>query len=75
MKVGWIGVGRMGMQMVTREMFQAHFGLAKLQPDPESYLQKDYASLFETMALIVGVKLETENVAVSDGLELEQNAA
>jgi 3-hydroxyisobutyrate dehydrogenase len=65
----------LGMPMpvtaATREVLQGHFGAATLQPDPDAYLMKDFAALFETIALLAGVKLESENVAVSDGLEPE----
>jgi 3-hydroxyisobutyrate dehydrogenase len=65
----------LGMPMpvtaATREVLQGHFGAAKLRPDPDAYLMKDFAALFETIALLAGVKLESENVAVSDGLEPE----
>jgi 3-hydroxyisobutyrate dehydrogenase len=65
----------LGMPMpvtaATREVLQGHFGAARLQPDPDAYLMKDFAALFETIALLAGVKLESENVAVSDGLEPE----
>ena len=61
----------MPITAATREMLQAHFGAAHLQPDPAAYLQKDFAALFETMAMLAGVKLESENVEISDGLEPE----
>ena len=61
----------MPVTAATREMFQAHIGVAKTKPNPEAYLGQDFAALFETMALIAGVKLESENVEVSDGLEPE----
>jgi 3-hydroxyisobutyrate dehydrogenase len=62
----------MPVTAATRQMLQAHFGAAKLQPDPEAYIAKDFAALFDTMALISGVKLESENIEVSDGLEPEE---
>ena len=61
----------MPVTAAMREMFQAHFGVAKPSPNPEAYLAQDFAALFETMALLAGVKLESENVEVSDGLEPE----
>jgi 3-hydroxyisobutyrate dehydrogenase len=61
----------MPVTAATREVLQTHFGVATLKPDPEAYLQKDFAALLETLALFAGVKLESENVAVSDGLEPE----
>ena len=65
----------LGMPMpvtsAVREVLQSHFGAAQLRPDPAAYLQKDFSALLETLALFAGVKLESENVAVSDGLEPE----
>jgi 3-hydroxyisobutyrate dehydrogenase len=65
----------MPITAATREALQAHFGAATLKPDPKSYLAKDFAALFETLALMSGIKLESENVAVSDGLEPEAASA
>ena len=42
-----------------------------LQPDPQAYLQKDFAATIETVALAAGIKLESENVPVPTGLETE----
>jgi 3-hydroxyisobutyrate dehydrogenase len=65
----------LGMPMpvtsAVREVLQSHFGAAQLQPDPAAYLQKDFAALLETLALSAGMKLASENIAVSDGLEPE----
>jgi 3-hydroxyisobutyrate dehydrogenase len=61
----------MPVTAATREMLQAHFGAAQFKPDPAAYLQQDFAAVFETMAMLAGVKLESENVEVSDGLEPE----
>jgi 3-hydroxyisobutyrate dehydrogenase len=61
----------MPVTAAVREIFQAHFGVAKTKPNPEAYLAQDFATLFETMALIAGVKLESEGIEVSDGLEPE----
>lgn len=65
----------LGMPMpvtsAVREVLQSHFGAAQLQPDPAAYLQKDFAALLETLALSAGMKLESEDIAVSDGLEPE----
>jgi 3-hydroxyisobutyrate dehydrogenase len=69
-----VGVA-MPVTAATREALQTHFGVATLKPDPEAYLQKDFAALLETLALFAGVKLESENVAVSDGLEPEGESA
>ncbi|NVO13014.1 MAG: NAD(P)-dependent oxidoreductase [Rhodoplanes sp.] len=59
----------MPVTAAAREMLQTHFGAAMLQKDPDAYLQKDFAALMETMALLSGMKLEPENVAVPTGLE------
>ncbi|MBS0246536.1 MAG: NAD(P)-dependent oxidoreductase [Proteobacteria bacterium] len=59
----------MPVTAATREVLQSHFGAATLQKDPETYLQKDFAALMETMALAAGMKLEPENVKVGTGLE------
>jgi 3-hydroxyisobutyrate dehydrogenase len=61
----------MPVTAAAREQLQAHFGAARLQPDPRAYLQKDFAALLETVALAAGVKLASENVAVPTGLESE----
>jgi 3-hydroxyisobutyrate dehydrogenase len=59
----------MPVTAATREVLQTHFGAATLKPDPEEYLQKDFAALMETMALAAGMKLESENKSVPTGLE------
>jgi len=59
----------MPVTAATREMLQAHFGAAKLQKDPDGYLQKDFAALMETMALAAGITLASENKNVPTGLE------
>src|SRR6266511_1805771 len=51
----------MPVTAAAREVLQSHFGAATLKPDPEEYLQKDFAALMETMALASGMKLESEN--------------
>jgi len=50
----------------TREVLQAHIGRGTLVG--ADYLEKDFATLLEHQALVSGVKLTSENVAVSDGL-------
>jgi 3-hydroxyisobutyrate dehydrogenase len=50
-------------------MVQAHFGAAMLQKDPDEYLAKDFAAMAETMALLSGMKLESEGKNVPTGLE------
>jgi 3-hydroxyisobutyrate dehydrogenase len=59
----------MPVTAATREMLQSHFGAATLKPNPDEYLQKDFAALAETMALASGMKLESENKNVPTGLE------
>ena len=59
----------MPVTAATREVLQSHFGAATLKPDPEEYLQKDFAALMETMALAAGMKLQSENKNVPTGLE------
>jgi 3-hydroxyisobutyrate dehydrogenase len=59
----------MPVTAATREMLQTHFGAATLKPDPDDYLQKDFAALAETMALMSGMNLEPENKKVPTGLE------
>jgi len=59
----------MPVTAATREMLQAHFGVATLQKDPEKYLALDFAALMETMALGAGMKLTSENKKVPTGLE------
>ncbi len=50
----------------TREVLQAHIGRGALVG--ADYLEKDFATLLEHQALVSGVKLASENTAVSDGL-------
>ena len=59
----------MPVTAAAREVLQGHFGAATLKPDPEAYLQQDFAALMETMALASGMKLESENKNVPTGLE------
>jgi 3-hydroxyisobutyrate dehydrogenase len=59
----------MPVTAAAREVLQNHFGAAMLQPDPEKYLQEDFAALMETMALASGMKLASENKNVPTGLE------
>jgi 3-hydroxyisobutyrate dehydrogenase len=59
----------MPVTAATREVLQGHFGAATLKPNPEEYLQKDFAALMETMALAAGMKLASENKNVPTGLE------
>lgn len=59
----------MPVTAAAREILQMHFGHASLQKDPQGYLQKDFTTLMETMALSAGMKLESENKPVPTGLE------
>ena len=59
----------MPVTAAAREVLQSHFGAATLKPNPDEYLQKDFAALIETMALLAGMKLESENKNVPTGLE------
>ncbi|MBV8753214.1 MAG: NAD(P)-dependent oxidoreductase [Hyphomicrobiales bacterium] len=59
----------MPVTAAAREMLQSHFGAATLKPDAEGYLQKDFAALAETMALMAGMTLKSENKNVPTGLE------
>jgi 3-hydroxyisobutyrate dehydrogenase len=62
----------MPVTAATREALQAHFGAAQLQPDPAAYLEKDFAATLATVALASGIALESENVPVPTGLEVEE---
>jgi 3-hydroxyisobutyrate dehydrogenase len=59
----------MPVTAATREVLQTHFGAATRKPDAEEYLQKDFAALMETMALMAGMQLKSENKNVPMGLE------
>jgi 3-hydroxyisobutyrate dehydrogenase len=59
----------MPVAAATREALQAHFGHASLQDDPKAYLHEDFSALLETVALQAGIRLESEDVAVDNGLD------
>jgi 3-hydroxyisobutyrate dehydrogenase len=59
----------MPITAATRQILQMHMGNAMLQKNPDEYLQKDFSTLMETMALASGMKLESENKPVPTGLE------
>ena len=59
----------MPVAAAAREALQAHFGIASLKDDPDAYLQKDFAALLETVALQAGIRLESEDVAIDNGLD------
>lgn len=60
----------MPVTAAAREALQAHFGAAQLKPDPEAYLQEDFAAILETAALAAGVTLTPENHPMPSGLEV-----
>jgi 3-hydroxyisobutyrate dehydrogenase len=53
----------------AREILQMHMGSAQSQPDPQKYLDQDFATLMETMARASGMKLKSEDKPVPTGLE------
>jgi 3-hydroxyisobutyrate dehydrogenase len=59
----------MPVTAATREVLQSHIGVNRLKPDGEARVGRDFAAMFETMALLSGVRLESENIELSDGLE------
>ena len=59
----------LALSNAAREVLRSHFGAATLKPDPAAYLQKDFAALAETMALLAGMTLTSENKNVPTGLE------
>jgi 3-hydroxyisobutyrate dehydrogenase len=59
----------MPVTAATREVLQSHIGVNRLKPDAEAQVGRDFAAMFETMAHLSGMRLESENVEVSDGLE------
>src|SRR6516165_2565331 len=59
----------MPVTAAAREVLQMHMGAAMLRPDAEAYLAKDFAAMMETMALIAGMKLTSEEKPVPTGLE------
>jgi 3-hydroxyisobutyrate dehydrogenase len=59
----------MPVTAAIREVLQAHFGLANERADAAAYLAKDFAALIETLALMAGMTLESENAKVPSGLE------
>ncbi len=59
----------MPVTAATREALQSHFGAAMLKPDPQAYLEQDFAAVLETLALAAGMTLASENVPVPSGLE------
>ena len=60
----------MPVTAAAREVVQMHMGLAELREDPEKYLALDFSALMETMGLVAGMTMKSENVAVPSGLEI-----
>src|SRR5882757_2570487 len=60
----------MPVTAAARETVQMHIGAATLQPDPKKYLAADFGALLETMGLLAGMKLKSENADVKSGLEV-----
>src|SRR5262245_58259223 len=61
----------MPVTAAVREVLQSHIGINRLKPDADAQVGRDFVALFETMALLYGVRLESENIAIADGLEPE----
>ena len=62
----------MPVTVAAREAIQSHFGAASLQDDPEAYLQADFTTILETVAMQSGItELEPENVKMATGLEIK----
>jgi 3-hydroxyisobutyrate dehydrogenase len=59
----------MPVTAAAREVLQMHMGAAMLRPDAKTYLAKDFAAMMETMALMAGMKLTSEEKQVPSGLE------
>ncbi len=71
--LGLSAARRLGVAMpvtaATREVLQGHISSAALRPDGAQYLEKDFATLIETLARAAGMNLESENVSMPTGLE------
>jgi 3-hydroxyisobutyrate dehydrogenase len=61
----------MPVTAATREVLQSHIGANRLKPDADAEVGRDFAAMLETMALLSGVRLKSEKIQVSDGLEAE----
>ncbi|WP_368040031.1 NAD(P)-dependent oxidoreductase [Ruegeria atlantica] len=62
----------MPVTAATREAYQAHFGAASVQHNPEEYLQQDFAAVLETVALMSDMSLVSEKIPVPTGLEASE---
>jgi 3-hydroxyisobutyrate dehydrogenase len=60
----------MPVTSATRDMLQAHMGRASAMPNGDEILANDFAQMAETMALLSGLKLVSENADVKTGLEV-----
>jgi 3-hydroxyisobutyrate dehydrogenase len=60
----------MPVTAATREALQGHIGALLAKDDP-AQLDKDFATLIETVAHAAGVTLSPENVPMPTGLETE----
>ena len=60
----------MPVTATTREALQAHFGMATLKDDPEAYLQLDFSTILETVAIQSGLTLKSEATPYATGLEV-----
>src|SRR6201981_2471695 len=54
----------MPVTAAAREVVQMHMGLAELREEPQQYLALDFSALLETMGLVAGMTMKSENVAV-----------
>ena len=61
----------MPLTAAAREVLQMHIGMSSRQVNPEGNGGRDFAAMFETLAAFAGVRLESENMKVSSGLETE----
>jgi 3-hydroxyisobutyrate dehydrogenase len=61
----------MPITSATREVVQSHIGANRLKPNADAEVGRDFAAMLETMAFLSGLRLESENIKVSDGLEPE----
>jgi 3-hydroxyisobutyrate dehydrogenase len=59
----------MPVTAAAREVLQMHIGAARMRPDAEAYLAKDFAAMMEIMALAAGMKVTSEEKQVPTGLE------
>ncbi|HLK71182.1 MAG TPA: NAD(P)-dependent oxidoreductase [Steroidobacteraceae bacterium] len=65
----------MPVTAAIREVLQAHVGVEGLREDAQARLAQDFATLIETLAAQAGMRLESENVPMPSGLEIEPRPA